>query len=59
MHNQYFLNSFIKKSEKTQLRQGNSKRKEGGFLCMLIGTLGASVLGNILTREGVVRTRTQ
>ena len=32
------------------------KKQEGGFLCMLLGTLGASVSGNMLTGEkGVLR----
>ena len=30
-------------------------RKEGGFPGMLIGTLGASVLGNVLTEKGPMR----
>ena len=27
----------------------------GGFLCMLLGTLGASLLGNMLSGKGVIR----
>ena len=31
------------------------KSQEGGFLGMLLETLGASMLGNMLTRRGVMR----
>ena len=34
------------------------KKQEGGFFGMLLGTLGASVLGNMLTRKRVMRART-
>ena len=30
------------------------KEQKGGFLSMLIGTLGASLLGNLLTGKGIV-----
>ena len=29
--------------------------KKGGFLSMLLGTLGASLLGNMLVGKGIVR----
>ena len=32
-----------------------NKKQEGGFLDMLLGTIGVSVLGNILTVNGVMR----
>ena len=32
-----------------------AKEQRGGFLSMLLGTLGASVLGNILVDKGVIR----
>ena len=32
------------------------KKKKGGFLGMLSGTLGASLLGNLLTGKGAVAT---
>ena len=32
------------------------KKQEGGFLSMLLGTLGASLLGNLLTGRGLYRT---
>ena len=32
------------------------KRKKIGFLSMLLGTLGASLLGNLLSGKGIVRT---
>ena len=31
------------------------KEQRGGFLSMLLGTLGASLLGNLLTGKGIVR----
>ena len=33
--------------------QNESKEQKGGFLSMLLGTLEASLLGNILARKGV------
>ena len=31
------------------------KEQRGGFLSMLLGTLGASLLGNLLTGKGIMR----
>ena len=31
------------------------KQKKKGFLSMLLGTLGASLLGNLFTGKGIVR----
>ena len=31
------------------------KEQKGGFLSMLLGTLGASLLGNLLAGKGIVR----
>ena len=31
------------------------KEQRGGFLSMLLGTLGASLLGNLLTGKGMMR----
>ena len=31
------------------------KKQEGGFLGLLLGTLGASLFGNLLTGKGIVR----
>ena len=33
--------------------QNESKARKGGFLSMLLGTLGASLLGDILTGRGI------
>ena len=33
--------------------QNEVKEQKGGFLSMLLGTLGASLLGNLLTGKGV------
>ena len=39
----------------TEAVQNEVKEQKGGFLSMLLGTLGASLLGNILTGLGVYR----
>ena len=36
--------------------KNEAKEQKGGFLSMLIGTLGASILGNLLTGKGAIRT---
>ena len=35
--------------------QNEVKQQKGGFLSMLLGTLGASLLGNILTGKGAIQ----
>ena len=39
----------------TKAIENETKEQEGGFLGMLFGTLGASLLGNTLTRKGILR----
>ena len=34
--------------------KNEAKEQKGGFLGMLLGTLGASLLGNLLTGKGVI-----
>ena len=41
--------------EVTETVQSEVKEQKGGFLSMLIGTLGASLLGNLLTGKGIYR----
>ena len=36
----------------TELVQNEIKEQKGGFLSILLGTLGASLLGNLLTGKG-------
>ena len=36
----------------TESVQNEAKEQKGGFLSMLLGTLGASLLGNLLTGKG-------
>ena len=36
--------------------KNEAKEQKGGFLGMLLGTLGASLLGNLLTGKGTIRT---
>ena len=35
--------------------KNEAKEQKGGFLSMLLGTLGASLLGNLLTGKGTIR----
>ena len=39
----------------TETVQNEVKEQKGGFLGMLLGTLGASLLGNLLTGKGIYR----
>ena len=41
----------------TETVQNEVKEQKGGFLSMLLGILGASLLGNLLTRKGIYRAR--
>ena len=38
----------------TKTNKNETKEQKGGVLSMLLGTLGASFLGNLLTRKGIV-----
>ena len=40
----------------TETIQNEVKEQKGGFLSMLLGILGASLLGNLLTGKGIYRT---
>ena len=39
----------------TKTIKNKTKEQKGGFLSVLLGTLGASLLGNVLTGKGIVR----
>ena len=39
----------------TKTIKNETKEQKGGFLNILLGTLGASLLGNLLSRKGIVR----
>ena len=39
----------------TKTVKNEVKKQKGGFLSMLLGTLGASLLGNMLAGRGVIR----
>ena len=39
----------------TETGKYETKKQKGGFLSMLLGTLAASLLGNLLTGKGFVR----
>ena len=39
----------------TKTVKNETKEQKRGFLSMLLGTLGASVLGNLLTGKGILR----
>ena len=38
--------------------KNETKKQKGGFLSMLLGTLAANLLGNLLTGKGIVRAGT-
>ena len=40
----------------TETVKNETKEQKGGLLSMLLGTLGASLLGNLLSGKGIVRT---
>ena len=40
----------------TKTIKNETKEEDGGFLSILLGTLGASLLGNLLSGIGIVRT---
>ena len=42
----------------TKTIKNETKEQKGGFLSMLLGTLGASLLRNLLTGKGIVRAGT-
>ena len=42
----------------TKTIKNETKEQKGGFLSMLLGTLGASLLGNLLAGKGIVRAGT-
>ena len=39
----------------TKTIENETKEQKGGFLSMLLGTSGASLLGNLLAGKGIVR----
>ena len=39
----------------TKTIKNETKEQKGGFLSVLLSTLGASLLGNVLTGKGIVR----
>ena len=40
----------------TQITKNETKEQNRGVLSMLLGTLGASLLGNLSAEKGIVRT---
>ena len=40
----------------TKTIKNETKEQNGGFLSMLLGTLGANLLGNLLSGKGIART---
>ena len=40
----------------TKTIKNETKEQKGGFLYMLLGTFGASLLGNLLTGKGLVKS---
>ena len=52
---QVLEDSNILRKRVTKTIKNETKEQKGGFLSMLLGTLGASLLGNLLTGKGFVR----
>ena len=50
-----FEDSNILLKEVTKTIKNETKEQKGGFLSMLLDTLGASLLGNMLAGNGIVR----
>ena len=48
-------NSSLSPEGTSKTIQNEAKEQRGGFLSMLLGTLGASILGNILAGKGINR----
>ena len=42
----------------TKTIKNEKKEQKGGFLSILLGTLGANLLGNLLTGKGILRAGT-
>ena len=51
-----YENSGILLKEVSETIQKDAKEQKGGFVSMLLGTLGASFLRNCLTGKGIYRT---
>ena len=52
---QVLENSGILLKGVTETIKSETKELKGGFLNMLLGTLGASLLGNLLSGKGIVK----
>ena len=52
---QAFEDSNILLKRVTKTIKNETKEQKGGFLSTLLGTLGATLLGNLLTGKGIVR----
>ena len=52
---QAFEDSNVLLKGATKAIKNETKEQKRGFLSMLLGTLGASLLGNLLTGKGIVR----
>ena len=53
--NQALEDSSILLKRVTKAIKNEVKEQKGGFFSMLLGTLGASFLGNLLSGKGIVR----
>ena len=47
--------SFLLRKGVSEAIKNEAKEKKGGFLSMLLETLGVSLLGNLLTGKGTIR----
>ena len=51
----FFEDSGLLLERVSETIKNEAKEQKGGFLSMLLGTLGASLLGNMLAGKGIVR----
>ena len=52
---QYLKDSGVLLTGVTKTTENETKEQKGGFLSMLLGTIGANLLGNLLSGKGIVR----
>ena len=52
---QEYIKKILGSGNTTLIISNNEMKQKGGFLSMLLGTLGASLLGNLLKGRGIYR----
>ena len=54
--NEWYNENYSSSWRFTKIIKNETKEQKGGFLSMLLGTLGASLLGNLLTGKRIARS---